>query len=203
MRVPYFIDLKRPQDQGLNHTRNFYLQPEEGINIGVWWEHRHRLQLKYRHSLACLQSSSLCLCLSVSLSSRSLPYRFLSLFILLMGMAVFLKGVEKVLHLLKHSPWPKVCKSVVTEVCTGLWLLAIGCDCVCVFGFYGVTVGRATLASCSWCGSFLCINKLVCALVRFSIDNEVLVKWTVLKECTTVFFFFNSARMYWADLKWQ
>ncbi|KTF86415.1 hypothetical protein cypCar_00026141 [Cyprinus carpio] len=36
VRVPYFIDLKRPQDQGLNHTRNFYLQPEEGINIGVW-----------------------------------------------------------------------------------------------------------------------------------------------------------------------
>uniref|UniRef100_A0A673ICS4 Lysophosphatidylserine lipase ABHD12 n=1 Tax=Sinocyclocheilus rhinocerous TaxID=307959 RepID=A0A673ICS4_9TELE len=35
VRVPYFIDLKRPQDQGLNHTRNFYLQPEEGINIGV------------------------------------------------------------------------------------------------------------------------------------------------------------------------
>uniref|UniRef100_A0A672S4B2 Lysophosphatidylserine lipase ABHD12 n=1 Tax=Sinocyclocheilus grahami TaxID=75366 RepID=A0A672S4B2_SINGR len=36
VRVPYFIDLKRPQDQGLNHTRNFYLQSEEGINIGVW-----------------------------------------------------------------------------------------------------------------------------------------------------------------------
>uniref|UniRef100_A0A672R0U7 Lysophosphatidylserine lipase ABHD12 n=1 Tax=Sinocyclocheilus grahami TaxID=75366 RepID=A0A672R0U7_SINGR len=36
VRVPYFIDLKRPEDQGLNHTRNFYLQPEEGINIGVW-----------------------------------------------------------------------------------------------------------------------------------------------------------------------
>ncbi|RXN29853.1 monoacylglycerol lipase ABHD12-like protein [Labeo rohita] len=35
VRVPYFIDLKKPQDQGLNHTRNFYLQPEEGINIGV------------------------------------------------------------------------------------------------------------------------------------------------------------------------
>ncbi|XP_056332753.1 lysophosphatidylserine lipase ABHD12 [Danio aesculapii] len=36
VRVPYFIDLKRPQDQGMNHTHNFYLQPEEGINIGVW-----------------------------------------------------------------------------------------------------------------------------------------------------------------------
>ncbi|TRY60489.1 hypothetical protein DNTS_028918 [Danionella cerebrum] len=36
VRVPYFIDLKRPQDQGLNHTLNFYLQPEEGIHIGVW-----------------------------------------------------------------------------------------------------------------------------------------------------------------------
>ncbi|XP_066553170.1 lysophosphatidylserine lipase ABHD12 isoform X2 [Amia ocellicauda] len=36
VRLPYFIDLKRPQDQGLNHTSNFYLQPEDGINIGVW-----------------------------------------------------------------------------------------------------------------------------------------------------------------------
>ncbi|KAM9466986.1 lysophosphatidylserine lipase ABHD12 [Clarias gariepinus] len=36
VRVPYFIDLKKPLDQGLNHTRNFYLQPEEGVNIGVW-----------------------------------------------------------------------------------------------------------------------------------------------------------------------
>ncbi|XP_046884922.1 lysophosphatidylserine lipase ABHD12 isoform X2 [Hypomesus transpacificus] len=36
VRMPYFIDLKRPQDHGLNHTFNFYLQPEEGINIGVW-----------------------------------------------------------------------------------------------------------------------------------------------------------------------
>ncbi|KAF3841631.1 hypothetical protein F7725_023582 [Dissostichus mawsoni] len=26
----------RPQDQGLNHTHNFYLQPESGVNIGVW-----------------------------------------------------------------------------------------------------------------------------------------------------------------------
>ncbi len=175
MRLPYFIDLKRPQDQGLNHTRNFYLQPEEGINIGVWWEHRH--------SLACLHTSSLCLCLSVSLSSRSLPYRFLSLFFCLMGMAVFLKGVEKVLHLLKRSLWPKVCKSVVTLAC-GCWPLGV---CVCVFDFYCVTVGRVTLSSCSWCGSFLCINKLVCALVRFNIDNEVLVKWTV-RMCDRIIF---------------
>ncbi|XP_033873275.3 lysophosphatidylserine lipase ABHD12-like [Acipenser ruthenus] len=36
VRMPYFIDLKKPQDQGLNHTCNFYLQPEEGLNIGVW-----------------------------------------------------------------------------------------------------------------------------------------------------------------------
>ncbi|KAK6328792.1 hypothetical protein J4Q44_G00007700 [Coregonus suidteri] len=36
VRLPYFIDLKRPQDHGLNHTFNFYLQPEMGINIGVW-----------------------------------------------------------------------------------------------------------------------------------------------------------------------
>uniref|UniRef100_A0A8C5MVD6 Lysophosphatidylserine lipase ABHD12 n=1 Tax=Leptobrachium leishanense TaxID=445787 RepID=A0A8C5MVD6_9ANUR len=36
VRFPYFIDLKRPQDQGLNHTCNFYLQPEEDVSIGVW-----------------------------------------------------------------------------------------------------------------------------------------------------------------------
>ncbi|XP_039594924.1 lysophosphatidylserine lipase ABHD12, partial [Polypterus senegalus] len=36
VRMPYFIDLRRPQDQGLNHTLNFYLQPEDGVNIGVW-----------------------------------------------------------------------------------------------------------------------------------------------------------------------
>ncbi|KAF4084379.1 hypothetical protein AMELA_G00127860 [Ameiurus melas] len=36
VRVPYFIDLKKPLDQGLNHTHNFYLQPEEGVHIGVW-----------------------------------------------------------------------------------------------------------------------------------------------------------------------
>ncbi|KAK5908977.1 hypothetical protein CgunFtcFv8_016990 [Champsocephalus gunnari] len=36
VRMPFFIDLKRPQDQGLNHTHNFYLQPESGVNIGVW-----------------------------------------------------------------------------------------------------------------------------------------------------------------------
>lgn len=34
--MPYFIDLKRPQDQGLNHTHNFYLEPEPGLKIGVW-----------------------------------------------------------------------------------------------------------------------------------------------------------------------
>lgn len=36
VRVPYFIDLKRPLDQGLNHTHNFYLEPEPGFRIGVW-----------------------------------------------------------------------------------------------------------------------------------------------------------------------
>ncbi|XP_072437400.1 lysophosphatidylserine lipase ABHD12 [Chiloscyllium punctatum] len=36
VRLPYFIDLKRPQDQGLNHTWNFYLKPEETITIGAW-----------------------------------------------------------------------------------------------------------------------------------------------------------------------
>ncbi|XP_034352570.1 lysophosphatidylserine lipase ABHD12 isoform X1 [Arvicanthis niloticus] len=36
VRVPYFIDLKKPQDQGLNHTCNYYLQPEDDVTIGVW-----------------------------------------------------------------------------------------------------------------------------------------------------------------------
>ncbi|KAB0401541.1 hypothetical protein E2I00_017609, partial [Balaenoptera physalus] len=35
VRVPYFIDLKKPQDQGLNHTCNYYLQPEEDVTLGV------------------------------------------------------------------------------------------------------------------------------------------------------------------------
>ncbi|CAK6979814.1 lysophosphatidylserine lipase ABHD12 [Scomber scombrus] len=36
VRMPFFIDLKRPLDQGLNHTHNFYLEPEAGLKIGVW-----------------------------------------------------------------------------------------------------------------------------------------------------------------------
>ncbi|AWP14734.1 putative monoacylglycerol lipase ABHD12 [Scophthalmus maximus] len=36
VRMPYFIDLKRPLDQGLNHTHNFYLEAEVGLRIGVW-----------------------------------------------------------------------------------------------------------------------------------------------------------------------
>ncbi|GCC31199.1 hypothetical protein chiPu_0009656 [Chiloscyllium punctatum] len=44
VRLPYFIDLKRPQDQGLNHTWNFYLKPEETITIGAWGGD-HRVQL--------------------------------------------------------------------------------------------------------------------------------------------------------------
>lgn len=36
VKMPYFIDLKRPLDQGLNHTHNFYLEPEAGQKIGVW-----------------------------------------------------------------------------------------------------------------------------------------------------------------------
>ncbi|CAL8258922.1 unnamed protein product [Lota lota] len=36
VRLPFFIDLKRPADQGLNHTINYYLEPETGFKIGVW-----------------------------------------------------------------------------------------------------------------------------------------------------------------------
>nr|XP_040035436.1 lysophosphatidylserine lipase ABHD12 [Gasterosteus aculeatus aculeatus] len=36
VRMPYFLDLKKPLDHGLNHTHNFYLQPEAGQKIGVW-----------------------------------------------------------------------------------------------------------------------------------------------------------------------
>uniref|UniRef100_A0A8C5H9S3 Lysophosphatidylserine lipase ABHD12 n=1 Tax=Gouania willdenowi TaxID=441366 RepID=A0A8C5H9S3_GOUWI len=36
MRMPYFIDLQQPSDQGLNHTHNFYLQPEADQRVGVW-----------------------------------------------------------------------------------------------------------------------------------------------------------------------
>ncbi|KAM9707629.1 lysophosphatidylserine lipase ABHD12-like [Menidia menidia] len=35
LRVPYFVDLGRPQDV-LNHTCNFYLSTEDGVSVGVW-----------------------------------------------------------------------------------------------------------------------------------------------------------------------
>lgn len=34
-RFPLFVDLSRPEDV-LNYTRNFYLNPEEGVSVGVW-----------------------------------------------------------------------------------------------------------------------------------------------------------------------
>ena len=36
MRLPFFVDLDRPEHL-LNHTCNFYLSPEEGVSVGVWW----------------------------------------------------------------------------------------------------------------------------------------------------------------------
>ncbi|XP_054655497.1 lysophosphatidylserine lipase ABHD12 isoform X2 [Dunckerocampus dactyliophorus] len=36
VKIPFFVDLKRPSDVGLNHTHNFYLEPEGGLKIGVW-----------------------------------------------------------------------------------------------------------------------------------------------------------------------
>lgn len=36
VRLPYFIDLRRPMEQGLNHTHNLYLEPVAGQRIGVW-----------------------------------------------------------------------------------------------------------------------------------------------------------------------
>ncbi|XP_011488342.1 protein ABHD12B isoform X2 [Oryzias latipes] len=35
LRVPFFVDLSRPQDV-LNHTCNFYLNTEEDVWVGVW-----------------------------------------------------------------------------------------------------------------------------------------------------------------------
>ncbi|XP_047466173.1 lysophosphatidylserine lipase ABHD12-like [Mugil cephalus] len=35
VRFPFFVDLGRPEDL-LNHTRNFYLNTEEGVSVGVW-----------------------------------------------------------------------------------------------------------------------------------------------------------------------
>ncbi|XP_077395464.1 lysophosphatidylserine lipase ABHD12-like [Festucalex cinctus] len=35
LRVPYLVDLKHPEHV-LNHTCNFYLEPEEGIRVGIW-----------------------------------------------------------------------------------------------------------------------------------------------------------------------
>ncbi|XP_051935739.1 lysophosphatidylserine lipase ABHD12 [Hippocampus zosterae] len=36
VRVPFFLDLKRPSDVGLDHTLNFYLRPQQKLRIGVW-----------------------------------------------------------------------------------------------------------------------------------------------------------------------
>ncbi|XP_061693533.1 lysophosphatidylserine lipase ABHD12 isoform X2 [Syngnathoides biaculeatus] len=36
VRSPFFLDLKRPSDVGLDHTLNFYLRPERTLSIGVW-----------------------------------------------------------------------------------------------------------------------------------------------------------------------
>uniref|UniRef100_A0A671WED5 AB hydrolase-1 domain-containing protein n=1 Tax=Sparus aurata TaxID=8175 RepID=A0A671WED5_SPAAU len=35
VRLPFFVDLDRPEHL-LNHTCNFYLNPEEGVSVGVW-----------------------------------------------------------------------------------------------------------------------------------------------------------------------
>ena len=35
MKVPFFVDLSRP-DKILNHTTNLYLPTEEGVTVGVW-----------------------------------------------------------------------------------------------------------------------------------------------------------------------
>uniref|UniRef100_A0A8D3C1K8 AB hydrolase-1 domain-containing protein n=1 Tax=Scophthalmus maximus TaxID=52904 RepID=A0A8D3C1K8_SCOMX len=35
VRLPFFVDLDRPEDV-LNHTCNFYLGTEEGVSVGVW-----------------------------------------------------------------------------------------------------------------------------------------------------------------------
>lgn len=36
IRLPFFVDLSRPDEFSLNHTINMYLTPEEGISLGVW-----------------------------------------------------------------------------------------------------------------------------------------------------------------------
>ncbi|CAN9502388.1 unnamed protein product [Ophioblennius macclurei] len=35
VRFPFFVDLSQPEGL-LNHTRNFYLDTEEGVSVGVW-----------------------------------------------------------------------------------------------------------------------------------------------------------------------
>uniref|UniRef100_A0A8C6YZ35 Abhydrolase domain containing 12, lysophospholipase n=1 Tax=Nothoprocta perdicaria TaxID=30464 RepID=A0A8C6YZ35_NOTPE len=68
VRVPYFIDLKRPQDQGLNHTCNYYLQPEEDVTVGVWhtvpaalWKNAHgKDQVWFEDALGSSTSSKAC-----------------------------------------------------------------------------------------------------------------------------------------------
>ncbi|XP_037097258.1 lysophosphatidylserine lipase ABHD12-like [Syngnathus acus] len=35
LRIPYLVDLNHPE-YVLNHTCNFYLDPEEGVRVGIW-----------------------------------------------------------------------------------------------------------------------------------------------------------------------
>ncbi|XP_059929270.1 lysophosphatidylserine lipase ABHD12-like isoform X2 [Gadus macrocephalus] len=36
IRAPFVFDLSHPAELGLNHTINMYLEPEEGISLGIW-----------------------------------------------------------------------------------------------------------------------------------------------------------------------
>ena len=36
VRAPFVFDLSHPAELALNHTINMYLEPEEGISLGIW-----------------------------------------------------------------------------------------------------------------------------------------------------------------------
>ena len=37
MRWPWGVNFSEPSTQGMVATRNFYLETEPGIKVGVWW----------------------------------------------------------------------------------------------------------------------------------------------------------------------
>ncbi|KAM3595467.1 uncharacterized protein V6R79_023910 [Siganus canaliculatus] len=80
VKYPFFVDLTRPEDF-LNHTRNFYLDTEEGVSVGVWhtlpasqWKEAAGKSLEwYRETLG--DSSAVIIYLHGNTGTRAIDHR--------------------------------------------------------------------------------------------------------------------------------